>query len=1000
MPGRSKVKGQRSRAGAKVFCLLSTVYCLLIPTAIAAAQTPAIIGVSIEQEGIPISEPVLTSLIETATGQPLSMRDVRETITHLMSLNRYEDVQVYQDTVPGGVRLRYVLVPLHPIDRLEFRGAPGVPEADLRRALSDRFGSAAVPARAEELQRQLQQFYRDRGFIQATVTPRVEQTHRPDRASLIFDITAGPRSAVVSVDLENVPVDERPLLLEETGLRQGQPYDAVALQTALDEFQAALRARGYYEARAVQVATFDPAGGARVVVTVDRGPLVSIAFAGDPIPNNERARLVPIQTEASVDEDLLEDSSRAIEDYFKGRGYRDALVEYTRTTEGDAQTITFTVSRGPRFLTADVRVSGNTAVLTDEILQALRLEAEEPFVQAAVDTGLGAIRNTYRSRGFTRADVRAVPGVLPGPAGAGGGAAGSEAGSDADREIEVVVSISEGPHTRIGAVTLDGHTVLSEPQIRALITAAPGRPFSELEVAADRDRIDLEYRNRGYDSVLVEPRVTLGDADTRADVRFAITEGPQIFVDQVIILGNRRTSVETISRELTLRPGEPLGYAALLESQQRLSALGLFRRIQITPLAHPGEPRRDILVQVEEAPPTTVGYGGGIEGGSRLRATGDNGQAEEKFEFAPRGSFEISRRNLFGKNRAVTLFTRVSLRSRDVLVSDDGVQVEAPAPESRYGFNEYRVLATYREPRIFNSRADGLVTGILDQAIRSSFNFITREIRAEAGLRLSPKYSVAGRYSIEHTRLFDVTFDENEKPLIDRLFPLVRISKVSTSLIRDTRDDELYPNRGTFSVIDGELAARVMGSEVGFVRTFVQSFAYLPLKTARRTILALGARIGAAHGFKLDESRSNLPAGPGGGDGEPVLLPASERFFAGGDTTVRGFSLDRLGDVGTITAAGFPTGGNGEVVLNAELRVSFFGNRAEAVGFLDAGNIFRRASDLDLTNLRPAAGVGGRYRSPVGPIRVDVGFNLNRKELVPGTLERGYVLHISLGQAF
>ena len=131
-----------------------------------------------------------------------------------------------------------------------------------------------------------------------------------------------------------------------------------------------------------------------------------------------------------------------------------------------------------------------------------------------------------------------------------------------------------------------------------------------------------------------------------------------------------------------------------------------------------------------------------------------------------------------------------------------------------------------------------------------------------------------------------------------------------------------------------------------------------------------------------------------------MLLPASERFFAGGDTTVRGFSLDRLGDVGTITAAGFPTGGNGEVVLNAELRVSLVGTRAEAVGFIDAGNIFRRASDLDLTNLRPAAGVGGRYRSPVGPIRVDVGFNLNRKELVPGTLERGYVLHISLGQAF
>ena len=992
---RSEVKGQRSKVGTKAFFLLSTVYCLLTPAALASAQSQAIIGVTFEQEGIPIVEPVLTSLIKGGAGVSLSMRDVRETITHLMSLNRYEDVQVYQDVVPGGLRLRYVLVPLHPIDRLEYRGALGVTEADLRRAVSDRFGGAAVPARTEELQRQLQQFYRDLGFIQATVTPRVEQTHRPDRASLVFDIAAGPRSAVASIDLESVADSERDSLLMETGLRVGQPYDAPALQGALDEFQASLRARGYYEARAVHVATFDPAGGARVIVTLDRGPLVSIAFAGDPIPNNERQRLVPIQSEASVDEDLLEDSSRAIEDYFKARGYRDALAEYARSTQGDAQTITFTVSRGPRYLTEEVKVSGNTAVSTNEILQALQLEPGEPFVQGRADGGLGTIRNAYRSRGFTRADVRAVPGVLPRAGSTAGSGTGSDtdAGSDADRRVEIVISINEGPRTRIGAVVIEGLTVLSEAQIRALMTAAAGRPFSELEVATDRDRIDLEYRNRGYDSVVVEPRVTLADADTRADVRFVITEGPQIFVDQVIILGNRRTSIETISRELTLRPGEPLGYADLLESQQRLSALGLFRRIQITPLSHPGELRRDILVQVEEAPPTIVGYGGGIEGGSRLRATGDNGQAEEKFEFAPRGSFEISRRNLFGKNRAVTLFTRVSLRSRDIVFAEDGVRLETPAPESGYGFNEYRVLATYREPRIFNSRADGLVTGILDKAIRSSFNFITREIRAEAGLRLSPKYSVAGRYSIEHTRLFDVTFDEDEKPLIDRLFPQVRISKVSTSLIRDTRDDELYPNRGTFSVVDGELAARVMGSEVGFVRTFVQSFAYLPLKTARRTILALGARVGAAHGFKLNESR-------GSADGEPVLLPASERFFAGGDTTVRGFSLDRLGDVGTITAAGFPTGGNGEVVLNAELRVSLFGTRAEAVGFIDAGNIFRRASDLDLTNLRPAAGVGGRYRSPVGPIRVDVGFNLNRKELVPGTLERGYVLHISLGQAF
>jgi len=129
-------------------------------------------------------------------------------------------------------------------------------------------------------------------------------------------------------------------------------------------------------------------------------------------------------------------------------------------------------------------------------------------------------------------------------------------------------------------------------------------------------------------------------------------------------------------------------------------------------------------------------------------------------------------------------------------------------------------------------------------------------------------------------------------------------------------------------------------------------------------------------------------------------IPVSERFFAGGDTTVRGFSLDRLGTAATISEqSGFPAGGNGEIVLNAELRIDLL-KGFTGVTFLDAGNIFPLASDVSLTDLRPAAGFGVHYRSPVGPIRVELGFNLAPRELVPGVLERRTVLHISLGQAF
>ena len=111
----------------------------------------------------------------------------------------------------------------------------------------------------------------------------------------------------------------------------------------------------------------------------------------------------------------------------------------------------------------------------------------------------------------------------------------------------------------------------------------------------------------------------------------------------------------------------------------------------------------------------------------------------------------------------MNLFARVSLRSRDAVLPDSGTLTGIPVAGGTYGFNEHRVYATYREPKAFNTPADLLVTGILDQAIRSSFNFITREARVETGLRFSQRYSLAMRYSYRHTRLFDERFTEAEK---------------------------------------------------------------------------------------------------------------------------------------------------------------------------------------------------------------------------------------------
>jgi len=433
-----------------------------------------------------------------------------------------------------------------------------------------------------------------------------------------------------------------------------------------------------------------------------------------------------------------------------------------------------------------------------------------------------------------------------------------------------------------------------------------------------------------------------------------------------------------------------------------LAATGLFRRVRVSELPRTGSNRRDVLIDVEEAPATTISYGGGLEVG-RIAEDDADGQAADYLDVAPRGFFDISRRNLWGKNRSITVFARVTLRKAE---DEEG---PGPGAGASYGFNDYRGLFTFREPRAFGTTGDAQFTAFVEQGLRSSFDFNRKGVTSDYAKRFGG-LTATGRYTFDYTKLFNEEIAPEDQLLIDRLFPQVRLSKVFASLLRDSRDDALDPQRGAVMGLDGSVAAKILGSEVGFVKTFAQAFMYRRLP-GRGFVVAAGARLGVAVGFAellpiVDEIAAGRPAGVAQDEaGDAALstvirdLPASERFFAGGDTTVRGFALDRLGSPETLDPQGFPQGGNGMVVFNLEARAPYWKN-LQFVWFTDAGNVFKLASDIRLDEMRFTSGVGFRYRSPIGPLRVDWGFKLSTQLLSTGGRERSNVLHISLGQAF
>ena len=967
------------------FLIVAVLLALRPPDASAQAPAPVsrlgqrVVEIRLVREGQPIDDPIILALVETRVGNPLSMTEVRASITHIFGLGRFQDVQVEALDAPGGVALRYNLIPLHTVERVDFRGDPrlALPAGLLRETVTNRFGAAPPVGRAPEVARTLEQLYHDRGYLDAAAVVTATEKHDPDRTLLEFTIRPGRRASIANVQIEGDAPPAREQFLRNVHALPGTAYEPNVISEKLENYARSLRRKSRYEATAVYHAT-PSADRSAVDLTIDvrTGPLVSIAFEGDPLPKDKLSELVPIAKEASVDEDLIEDSVQRIRTFLNQQGYWKADATPARQQEDGSLRLVFTVRRGKQYRIAEggVEVQGNRSLPIEQLRPALlKLQANDIFVEANLGAAVSAIAGQYQRLGYAQAKVTTVVNEVP-------------SASAAQGLVRPIITIAEGPLTIVRDVTFEGNVKVPADQLRAVITSRAGAPYYEPRVIADREAVVLEYRNRGFASANVVVLPTPTADGTRVDLKFRITEGQQTIVDHVLIVGNTRTDQRVIKRELLIQEGRPLGLEDLVESQRRLGALGLFRRIRVEEMSH-GAATSDVLVTVEEAAATTFSYGGGAEAARRLRKDAQ-GQARERLEFAPRGFFDIGRRNIGGKNRSADLYTRLGLRPRD---PGDGSGKSSP-----FGFSDYRVVGTYREPRAIGLNADLSLTAAVEQGVRSTFNFARKGINAEVARRLAPGVRSSARYSFGTTRTFDEKLSLEDQARIDRVFPKVRLSAFSGAISRDTRDEVLDPERGTFVSAEGTLAARAIGGQVGFMKSYLQGFWFRRLPGPRRVIFASRLAVGVSDGFpKVAQSTD--------AEGRPITvtvedLPASERFFAGGDTTIRGFALDTVGAVNTISASGFPRGGNALLLMNGELRLPVWGDLGAAV-FLDGGNVFDRTSQMDLGELRGSAGFGLRYKSPIGPIRFDVGFKLDRRE-IGGRLESPRAFHFSIGQAF
>ena len=930
----------------------------------------------------------LISLLAQKTNEPLDRGKIRQSLEDLNATGRFAEIQVEAELLPDDeVSLVFVASQNYFVNYVTVEGAPKRPtEYQLINVTKLQLGQLY---REEDLAASLERMtalLKENGYYRSVIKARKSFEEKAQLVDIEFTVSPGQPATVGEIRVEGDA--GRPLgeVLRIAKLHPGDTVTQARISNAVQRLRKHFQKRNRVEARAsITRTTYQPdTNKVDYVFTIDRGPLVLVRVEGAKIAHRTVRKYVPIYEENAVDDDLLNEGRRNLRDYLETRGYFDAKVGYkTENTPGQT-TVTYVVDRGVVHKLTDVVITGNKYFPADVIRERMQVQASGRlfshgyFSQTLMSRDVSTIEDLYRANGFQSAKVSDdVKDNYQGQSG----------------RIAVFIHIEEGPQTRVSALHLDGIKTIPEEEIKNLLTNTEGQPYSDRNLNTDRTSILNAYFNRGFPNATFDAQVKPANSNrTLVDVTYTVHEGEEFFVDQVLVSGLNYTKPVVVEQELQVHPEEPLSQERMVSTQGKLYDLGIFNEVD-TAVQNPdgAEKDKNVLIQTREARRYTFEYGIGFEVQTGSPQATQNPQGTTGA--SPRVTFNVTRLNFRG--RADTVVFR-----------------------SHVGALEKLALLSYDAPRWFDR--DNLrltITSLYDNTI--DVQTFTSE-RLESSVQLEQILSKATTllYRMTYRRVRAFNFASNVDPALIPLFNQpVRIGIPGFTYIRDNRDNPIESHKGSYTSLDLGLAAGFFGSEASFGRYIAQNSTYYSFKK-KKYVFARSTRIGVENLF-----------------GNSTFVPFPERFFAGGGNSLRGFGLNQAGPRDLLS--GLPLGGNAVFVNNLELRfppvyLPFFEDNLSFVVFHDMGNVFDSGHDMlhafprwkqrnvadcrllvgtstpcDFNYMSHAVGGGIRYKTPVGPVRLDIGYNLNPPvfPIRAGNPPSVQVLHrfnfyFSIGQTF
>jgi outer membrane protein assembly complex protein YaeT len=924
-------------------CVLTLFAACLSPL---AAQTSfeglRVAEVRFQPELQPLRSEELRQIMGIEPGDVLTAESVRRAIGSVFQSGRYLDISIDGERQGDAVVLTVLTKPTWFVGRVTVEGVPEPPNpGQLANASKLQLGREFEQADLVTATDSIQERLRQNGFYEAKITPLISYQPEIQQVNITFEVDPGQRAKFAKPIIEGLAPKEMKRAESATkwkriwGLLGWKNMSETALQQGLDGIRELYRKDDFMmvRVRLKELRYSAPDRTATPAITVELMPKVEVKLEGAKVSDGKLRELIPVFQEQTVDRDLLMEGTRNLTEYFQSKGYFDVEVTFQRLPEKDgAETVLFVVALGDKHKLTAIALDGNSyfdnATLRERMNVSPSTKVRDRtgrYSDRLIEADRNSIADLYRANGFP--DVTVSEG------------APVDEGQDGEHRRSITVRINEGAQWSIANVQLEGVSDENREYLLAQMSTVEGQPFSVNNVFTDRDAILNYYFNSGYQHAsMEEPELEKNETERSVRVRFVVDEGPRQFVRGFIIGGLRTSNPKLVSSRIRPRTGDPLSQSTLIENQRRLYDLGVFARVdmaQQNPLGN--ENRKYVLYQFEEARRYSFNIGLGAE----LAAGGSN---EDKFRFSPRISLGVGRSNMFGVGHTASVQTRYSNIQR-------------------------RLLANYLAPQFKGNPDTSLSLSFLVDVSEGVRTFTSRRLEGVIQLsqRLTKATTVQGRFAFRRNKVEELNLNINPAEIPIYSQP-VRVGIFSSSIIQDRRDDPIESHKGYYSSLDAGIASSVFSSSASFVRLLGRNSSYY--RIGRDMVFARTVTAGFI---------GNLSAGG------PSRIPLPERFFSGGASSHRGFPDNYAGPLDLTT--GFPIGGSAILMHSAELRFPVYGQNLGAAAFHDMGNVFDRMSSVSLrfrqrdfqnfNYMAHAVGVGIRYRLPIGPVRVDLGYATN-----------------------